>query len=380
MIKTRLFIFITALLLTLLMVVGCDVSPSLNASIPEGCVDASLQLALGRDLDIYFTDGNLIKNISSLSKVVHFDYCLEPQWTWTNEKDKPYGEVSFKELPVDGKLGWVTPGLWKIKVYGYSEYGPSFFGEQDVYFSSNNNVAFVFVEPMEGFTNSSLSIELNQPMYSENQYEYSYIYSLVDCSGAVINEDFLIYNPVVNNENSLENGIYKANVDVIPAGSYSLNISIYSNPKNDGSLSLSEVKRGAYVGGMSKGLFFCLGVSLTVKGSIEPSEYAIGGIEISGLAIIGSISHGELIKDSTVKFTLNNETVVDTSNYSVSYQWFVNGNKIDGEIGDSLDYVFTTYGPKEVSCLIVYRNLNDSNKVYNALIKDTFTLTPKASL
>lgn len=362
------------------MVVGCDVSPNLNTSIPEGCVEASVQLALGRGLDIYISNGTLINDISSLSRVAHFDYCLEPQWTWTDEKDKPYGEVSFKKLPDDGKLGWVTPGLWKITIYGFSEYGPAFFGEQNVYLTSNNNVAVVFVEPMEGNTSSSLSIELNQPMYSDNEKEYSYVYSLIDCSGTIINEDLLGFSPVLDSNNRLENGMYTALVNDISAGSYSLSISIYNNPTNNGSMSLSDVKQGTYIGGISKGLFFCSGISLTVKGSIEPSEYTIGGIEISGLTIIGSISHGELIKDSTVKFTLNNETVVDTSNYSVSYQWFVNGNKIDGEIGDSLDYVFTTYGPKEVSCLIVYRNLNDSNKVYNALIKDTFTLTPKASL
>ena len=51
-------------------------------------------------------------------------------------------------------------------------------------------------------------------------------------------------------------------------------------------------------------------------------------------------------------------------------------NILTGETGITLNYSFDTYGPKEVACVMVYKNLSDENKVYNLTVKDTFTIAP----
>ena len=63
--KNRIFIFIMALMITLLLVVGCDVSPSLDSSIPEGCVNVRLEIADGRGLDVSSTVPNEISTTGS---------------------------------------------------------------------------------------------------------------------------------------------------------------------------------------------------------------------------------------------------------------------------------------------------------------------------
>ena len=165
-------------------------------------------------------------------------------------------------------------------------------------------------------------------------------------------------------------------INGIPAGYYSLTIKIFRNAGNNGSLPISDVKKGSLVGGITKGVFFCAEVNLAVKGSIEPSDYTLGNIEISGLCFVGSISHGELITGSPITFTLDDQTVVGESTYNISYQWFVDGNIINGANGITFNHKFNTYGPKEVSCLMVYQDTVNTEKVYSKTVKDVFTITP----
>ena len=365
-----------ALMMTLLLVVGCDVSPVLDSFIPKDCVEVSVMVSSGRDLDYYVKDGSKIEDYDSFSKLHGgFYYKLEPQWSYTDE-NKPYGIVSkLEKLPENGKIGWVTPGCWKISIWGYNNYVPAFYGEQIVYFSSNNSSTVVYIEPYG--SPSSFSIELTQPMYSENPYEYSYVYSLIDSSGALFEEGLLNYPQIDNStENKAVSGNYYVDIDNIPAGFYSLTIKIYRNAGNNGTMPISDVKKGSLVGGITKGVFFCAGVNLAVKGSIEPSDYTLGNIEISGLCFVGSISHGELIIGSPISFTLDDQTVVGESTYNISYQWFVDGNIINGANGITFNHKFNTYGPKEVSCLMVYQDTVNTEKVYSKTVKDVFTITP----
>ena len=51
-----------ALMMTLLLVVGCDVSPSFDSSIPEGCVNVRLEIGDGRGLDVSSTVPDEITN------------------------------------------------------------------------------------------------------------------------------------------------------------------------------------------------------------------------------------------------------------------------------------------------------------------------------
>lgn len=363
------------------MIVGCDVSPVVGNPIPEGCIEASVVVSSSRDLEFFVNNGETpLKGLSDYSRVVYFTYTLEPQWSVEDSLEKPYGSVSLwdkKELPQDGKLGWVTPGLWKISIYGLNSGGiTAFYGEQEVYFSSKNNSAIVYIEAYGN--KSSLKIELEQPMYSENENEYSYIYSLTDCSGAIVKENVLTYASINNSTDSrFENGSYSAEISDINPGSYSLTIRIYRNANNNGSLTLSEIKQGTLVGGLTKGLFFCNGFPITIKGTIEPSDYTLGDIEITGLCLAGAInSEGELKTESAIKFKLDDQTDTDKSKYEISYQWFVNGNIVPDATGTVFNRSFSTCGSKEIACLMVYKDVADPKKIYNLTVKDTFTILP----
>ena len=369
--KTRLFIFITSLLITLLMVVGCDVSPSITNSIPEGCVEASIMISSSRDLDYYVTGGNKIVDPDSLSSVLKLCYSLEPQWAY-DELDKPYGEVFWADLSSDGKVGWVTPGLWKITVFGINENGIAFQGEQEVYFSSKKDTAVVYLKPAEG--DSTLDVELTQPMFSSETKEYIYEYSLVDCSMTTIKEgSFSLSSVVYDDIGDPLSGTYVAKIETIPAGSYSLSIKIFRNNESKDDLAHT------LVGGITKGLFLFGGNNFTLKGTIEPSDYTLGNIDISLIAVSGNIFHDYNTIDTDITFKLKDSTMADSekNNYNITYDWYVNGVKESDQTTETeFTYKFSTYGPKEVSCFVTYQHKELTERVYTATIKDSFTITP----
>ena len=113
--KTRFFIFITALLITLLTVVGCDVSPVSTRT--DNLVLASISVREARALVSNGED-------NALSEVKHFSCKLEHRWSIDGTTDtyteEIYGdkEIVYENIAEDGVLGWVTPGKWKVTVYG----------------------------------------------------------------------------------------------------------------------------------------------------------------------------------------------------------------------------------------------------------------------
>ena len=366
--KNRIFIFIMALMMTLLLVVGCDFSPSFDSSIPEGCVNVRLEIADGRGLDVSSTVPNEITN---------WKYSLTPCWEYGDEavSETPYGKRHMDEL-VDHCIGWVTPGLWKVEVYGlYIEagYGTAtvYYGETEVYFNENNTTAVVYMKPYEYKEMATVNIEITQRSLSETNSEYYYCYTIEGVSG----ENAMKRSGVLTKDSS--SGTYKAGESYLKADYYTINIAIYRNKK--GLTDINAIKTGAeLIGGETVGVFVQDMATVTVGGTVDPSDFVKGIIDFSAVCVSGTITRSEnLAKDTDISFVVtDSSTCSDSSKYSVSFQWYVNGSLKQDSDSNSFSFKFGTYGPKEVSCVIVYKPTGDSSKAYTATVKDTFTILP----
>lgn len=364
--KTRFFIFITALLITLLTVVGCDVSPSLNASIPRGCVEVSLKVVNSRSLDAEM-------NFDSQT-VVHWGYALESQWKDQDFEEKIYGNVSYSELPDNGYLGWVTPGLWKVTVYAFGEGGtPLYIGEELVYLNDENNCISVYMKPYSYQDNKPklfFNITNRDIVDIQTGYDAYYIYTIKDLNGNVVE--------VQNSEGFVfsSNGTQKT-ITTLPAGYYNVFVGLYIGKK--GLTSIEDVKNdinSEMVGGEVLGVYLPAFSEATITGVLEPSDFVNGKIELSSIVVSGSLTSS--ISGKTAEFNLEDNTNTNGStSFNFSYQWYVNGVLMQDSSSKVFSHTFEYYGPKEVSCVIVYKS---ETEVYSATVKDTFTLTPSASV
>ena len=376
--KTGLFIFIAVLLITLFLGVACDSTP---VSVPNSLVKASISLSDSRSL--------IKEGSDSLANIDHFQYKLTPMWDYgtNNYSEEIYGKMDkYAPLSEDGVLGWVTPGLWKVSIKGFNSSDVEIYiGECEAYFSPINSSATVYMAPITG--SAHIDISIDQPMLSSNPYEYNYIYRLIDASGkvATYDENGSVKNieGVIAFDSLLDSatGKYVAEINNIKAGTYSLVVYCYRNESNASSqlTDVNTIVRGQLIGGEVKKVSLPVSYTEKITGTLDFSDFVNGDINISLLTIVGEISHSQLVKDSEITFTLVDSTLEDTEkvNYNISYEWYVNG--IKSAAADNklvLSHTFSTYGPKEVACVITYQNIENTDKVYTDTIKDSFTLLP----
>ena len=362
-----------ALMMTLLMVVGCDVSPNLDTSIPEGCVNVKLNIVDGRQLDVSSTVPN---------EITDWKYNLIPLWEYDEDQvvsEPIHGEVYMGDL-VDNNIGWVTPGFWKVQVYGiYAEEGNGFviiyYGETEVYFNENNTNAIIYMKPFEWGDLATITIEITQPNLSESNTDYYYCYSIKGVSG----ENAVERNGILNKDKTSTNkyGITESN---LKADYYTINISIYRNKA--GLTDFTEVKKDAeLVGGEVVGIVIHDGATVTVSGTVNPSDFVQGQLIVSSVNVKGVMNRGffSAADDgiATSFEVIDNTVITGNKTYTHSYQWYVNGVLMQDGDNKAFSHTFKKYGPKEVSCVIVYKS---GTEVYSATVKETFTLTPSASV
>ena len=126
--KSRVFIFILALMSTLLMAVACDSAPSILESTADnnGCVPAYLNVMSADSRGI---------NVTGLDTAIsYYRVALIPEWstldsgapiygqigTRTAEGGVEYGEKTFASQS-SIELGYVTPGKWTVYVSAYNK-------------------------------------------------------------------------------------------------------------------------------------------------------------------------------------------------------------------------------------------------------------------
>ena len=263
--NNRIFIFIMALMMTLLLVVGCDVSPVLSKDLVNAKIDI--------ESDKNFRSLNFEVN----ADVVRYEYVLVPLFEHPEGSDRIVGVVGnvnngvisgWKELPEDGALGFVTQGKWKILIRALSDKNQELFvSEREVFFNNSNNTTTMMLQPSGD--GNTLTISLDQQFLSENIYEYNYLYIIDGISDPSIH----ITGKLTLDEANISeySGNYSAKIQNLNAGYYSIRFLQYKNSGATGPLDEYDIWYGIQIGG--KGVFISLYGSQekTISGFIDNS-------------------------------------------------------------------------------------------------------------
>ena len=373
--KTRFFIFITALLITLLIVVGCDVSPvsdSIASSNP--CIEFKLSVAGPNSREIKIDSSNVI--------IKNYRIALIPEWDVLENGTPAYGQIGSRS--VDGvvsygettyssidqiSLGYVTPGKWTVYVAAFNNDNKVVLdGYTSTYVNSSENTVSVCLSPNVTTVSESgtLNFYIFVPKLSESHLDYYVVnYTVFDSkNGKVSSGDITGYD---RDFNSTQIWYYDYEGISLPAGEYIIRISLYD--KNDNSS----------IGGITKKISIVSGSTTTVGGSLSPSEFVDANLE-SKLPVINAdvddnIDLAKQVKDSVILFKCSDKTNPSLDGYTVTYRWFIDGElitkvttdedyngkwritaKSDNDINreSSISCVFDSYGKHEIRCEVVY--------------------------
>lgn len=381
------FLKIAALLIAaMLLVVSC--SQEVKAPENDGLVEVKLGVGYGRDLDV--------SGATDITNMV-LKYTMEHKWTDNSATETIVGDKLDKTEFTDGQpIGYVTPGLWTIKVYAY-EIGKSsendrtiFEGEAQAYFSNKNSSVTVYLAPTSSQSNTlkfSITMQdlVGTGVAEGNTGEGSYqlVYSVYGTTGenAVQNYDgSATLDKVVLNGSSSNHVTTYAGTTTLASGFYRVNVSIYSIPKN------KTISDGTLVGGITKGFLLSGGKTAEIKGHIEPSDYKNVSIdavylnvnttlEASGTEASGTEASGTEVSvvDSekgyykidytnggvTVKVTMTDHTEKGDLSAEPTVFWSAVS---DGETAVSQtinvyekEFTFNAPGYKYITCTTVYR-------------------------
>lgn len=374
--KSRVFIYILALMFTLLMAVACDSAPSILESTTDnnGCVPAYLNVlsADSRGIEVSGLD----------TAITYYRVALIPEWstldsgapiygqigTRTAEGGVEYGEKTFASQS-SIELGYVTPGKWTVYVSAYNKdkkmimegFSSSFIN----YSSSNINISLLPA------TRGGRGFLIVRGIYVQrlsddhaNRYRLRYILSQngeKKYSGDLYGytRDGIMYTYCSYQEIS---GQYVYEVD---PGQYILTLSLEEKDQ-----------KGAFnsIGGITKVINIAPGQTTHVDGTLQPSEFKRVGIDFTFPQVSVSMSDvdSKQEKDNSIIFQCTDNSKVDLNVFNRVYYWFVDGEMITGK-GDyidgkctvtdlgsngsnisSLECKFSSYGRREIKCEVVY--------------------------
>lgn len=374
--KSRVFIYILALMSTLLMAVACDSAPSVLESTADnnGCVPAYLNVMSADSRGI---------NVTGLdTAITYYRVALIPEWstldsgapiygqigTRTAEGGVEYGEKTFASQS-SIELGYVTPGKWTVYVSAYNKdkkmimegFSSSFIN----YSSSNINISLLPTTRGEmGYFNVPY-IHM-QKLSDDHSVRYRVRYVLssnkVEYSGDLLPFEMKgMYAYYTYQEKDGE--LVHASLPVDP-GQYILTLSL---EENDGNGTFNSI------GGITKVINIAPGQTTHVDGTLQPSEFKSVGIDFTIPQISVSMSDvgSKQEKDNSIIFQCTDNSKVDLNVFNRVFYWFVDGEmitgtgsyidgkctaKIGGEADDSssLECKFSSYGRREIRCEVVY--------------------------
>lgn len=395
--KKNFLMVATLLIAAMLMVVSC--SQEVKAPENDGLVDAKLNIAYGRDLSV---------TGDSKAEDFYLEYTTEYLWT-DGEGENGYtegvvgGEAAGKKLEADGKIGWLTPGYWKITVNAYesNEQGQKvgtkaiFTGTTSAYFTSKIATATIFLEPAEA-NNNSIKFDFYMQDLGKNYGDKSVanadfvVKYTISMNGTALsnhkdvafseNEAKKVYKTtggelVLEAENNTYDNQrrYQKEVTVPKSGYYTVTVAVY------------EVKDGTETlkGGVTKGMLLA-GNQAKVSGHIEPADYVGSSVNAYFIDVDTKLeAHVETETASnntvTVTYTLTDNTNIAKYNSSISgidraYIWDFDGEPTNPaqasntpldenkQITKTKDY--TKPGPKNVSCTTIYSYKVSDNEKY----------------
>lgn len=366
--KNRIFIFILALMMTLLLVVGCDVSPSMNSNF----VRASLTLSSNMEKGIVIHD--------SIADVDKYRIALIPNWDTLDNGVSIHGGfgsvdssgniLTFKEYTKSDissiDLGYITPGKWSIYVEGINSSGVVVqSGRSTSYFTKDSVEAVVFLLPAGGSTGEIIiSISTQQLMLDEKDYvsNYALKYKLVGVNSEKVYEDYLDKGIVSDNRIH-----YSKTIEGVQQGDYQVVITLENN--------------GRVIGGITRVIRVVAKISKSdiswVSGDLTPEDFVPVELEIPAPSISAEMTEkpsGDIKKEASLGFCCK-DTTGNGSGYNRKFLWYVNGVQVlettsttdtstfDSSCFDSLNTFnsyFSEIGRYEVRCEIVYYTANIS--------------------
>ena len=377
--KSRIFIFILALMSTLLMAVACDSAPSILESTADnnGCVPAYLNVMSADSRGI---------NVTGLdTAITYYRVALIPEWstldsgapiygqigTRTAEGGVEYGDKTFASQS-SIELGYVTPGKWTVYVSAYNKdnkmimegFSSSFIN----YSSSNINISLLPATRGEmGYFNVPY-IHM-QKLSDDHSVRYRVTYVLsrnneVNYSGDLLPfemEGMYAYYTYQEKDGKL----VAATLPVVP-GQYILTLSL-EEKDNEGAFNS--------IGGITKVINIAPGQTTHVNGTLQPSEFKSVGIDFIFPQIsvsMDTVAEEQQVKGNSIEFQCTDNSNVDLEVFNRVYYWFVDGEMITGT-GDyidgkctvtslggngsnisSLKCSFSSYGRREIRCEVVY--------------------------
>ena len=377
------FLKVAALLIAaMLMVVSCtqEVAPK-----NEGNELVEVKIGIGRssrDITITPNDGE--------NKITYM-YTLTPEWSMVGNGTPIYGAVTTETkignetytidaTPSVTTLGLVTPGLWKVEVFGYMKQGNAdvlvLNGATTAYFATGANTKTVFVAPVSSASGSgTVSFELYmQDLGTESTLNnIKYTIQTLDLGDNGKSEGTL--TPTITNHV----GKYETTKGVtVKAGFNTVTLSIVDDEGN-----VEE-------GGITKTFLMLPGRTVTIRGSVYPSEFVdspikISVIDLSDVSLSIKDADGEprtleevvdshnpntkvkmfvLDKDTEYTFSLTddakalNAIPVEAKNINRTYQWYLGGSAVPSaraaETNSTSLGIISVPGDYAITCVTTY--------------------------
>lgn len=378
--KSRVFIYILALIYTLLIAVACDSAPSILESTADnnGCVPAYL--------NVMSADSRGIEVTGLDTAISYYRVALIPEWstldsgapiygqigTRTAKGGVEYGEKTFASQS-SIELGYVTPGKWTVYVSAYNKdnkmimegFSSSFIN----YSSSNINISLLPATrgEMGMFNVPHIYIQQLSADHAE-RYRLRYILSqngVAKYSGDLSVEiisgicSYSTYRKIDGQE--------LIDVSVYP-GQYILTLSLEEND-NEGAFNS--------IGGITKVINIAPGQTTFVDGTLQPSEFKSVGIDFTFPQVsvsMDTIPEEQQVKGNSIEFQCTDNSNVDLEVFNRVFYWFVDGEMItrtdnysyingkctvtslggNGSNISSLKCSFSSYGRREIRCEVVY--------------------------
>ena len=303
------FLKVAALLIAaMLLVVSCSQEVKAPEAEDNGLVEARLSVGFGRDLIV----GGYTK-----TETLVYKYTMTQGWTNpTVGYDEPViGNTNgAKQFKNGNSIGYVTPGLWNITVDAYESNAADakkiFTGKASVYFSSQNQSATVFLEPVNDTKNSITFDFYMQDLGKTYGVDFEVKYTISKNGVAVKNQKNIAFTDAeaveVNKTGSDNTSVYdnqknyKKTVIDLESGYYTVTVAVYVKGKNG-----PELK-----GGITKGFLISNGANATITGHIEPSDYE--NVVIDAVFVNVNTSLAVSYNDTTL-------SLVDDKYYEVAF-------------------------------------------------------------
>lgn len=377
------FLMVAALLIAaMLLVVSCtqEVAPK-----NDGLVEAKLGLAYGKDVTVGTAN----------NEVITYTYQLTPMWSGVDNSTEIYGnkvetaannaaKYSVSATVSDVDMGLVTPGLWKITVRGYTGYSSIndkgklvLFGENNAYFVNGSSNATVIVSPTTstGVGTVDISLEMQDLGEGKNVINYS-IYNVTEGKYYTETAEETVNETVENTPRTYSLDRSQNAVDNVYTYTKTL-----SNVKAGYNTITFSTNESAGDGGIVKTFLVIPGNTVTIRGSVSPSEFQTAKADIVTVSMKGATlsitgqnpaesgmyslftgnSYTVNVDTKDILITLANNLPVGVAETTPEFKWYVNGVEQTGNTGTSYVFNQSAAGDYTVTCTFKYSFTKDGS-------------------